>query len=534
MQELLLKDNFNFSKYIDTVEDYDPILYIGYVTEVNGLEVISKGPCAQKGEICSIKLDDGSLLMAEVVALKDSYVKLTVFGLTDGIEVGCEVVASGKPLQVPVGWNLLGRTIDATGMPCDGLGELNPSAYYPAVKPAPDAMTKKEIKRRITTGVRSIDAMLTIGKGQRIGVFAGSGVGKSTLLSMIARNTDADINVIGLIGERGREVLDFINRDLGVEGMKRSVVIVAKGDEPAICRLRAAQVCTAIAEYFRDQGKDVMLMMDNVTRFAKAQREISISSGEVPAQRGYPPSVFDSIPKLLERTGTNDKGSITAIYAVLVDGDDMNEPIADTVRGVLDGHIVLSRSLADSYHYPAIDVLESISRLSKRVTGKMTQKAVGKIRELMAVYQNNLRMINTGIYEKGTSPKIDEAIDAHEGIEEFLKQEEYEPCPMKETLDWLSRLSGVEIPLDEYRENPQESLENSLQNQGGQIQSGKDFSKQFYPEQIQGEQIKSGEVLGQHINTEIPSETGNQDSENMKAENPEAGHSDSESQMNIV
>ena len=315
-------------------------------------------------------------------------------------------------------------------------------------------MTKKEIDRRITTGVRVIDSMLTVGKGQRLGIFAGSGVGKSTLLSMIARNTDADINVIGLIGERGREVLDFIDRDLGEEGMRRSVVVVAKGDEPAICRLRAAQVCTAVAEYFRDQGKDVMLMMDNVTRFAKAQREISLSSGEVPAQRGYTPSVFDSIPKLLERTGTNDRGTITAFYAVLVDGDDMNEPIADTVRGVLDGHVVLSRKLAMEYHYPAIDVLQSISRLSKRVTGKMTQKAVGKVRELMAVYQNNAQMINAGIYTKGSSVQIDEAIDKHDEIEAFLKQEEDERCPMADTLDRLKALTGIDISEEEYEERP--------------------------------------------------------------------------------
>ena len=236
--------------------------------------------------------------------------------------------------------------------------------------------------------------------------------------------------------------------------MKRSVIVVATGDEPAICRLRAAQVCTAVAEFFRDQGKDVMLMMDNVTRFAKAQREISLSKGEPPAQAGYTPSVFDSLPKLLERTGTNDKGSITALYAVLVDGDDMNDPIADTVRGVLDGHIVLSRKLAAAFHYPAIDVLQSISRLSKRVTGRQTQRAYGKIRELMAVYQNNAQIINTGIYTKGNSPSIDNAIDKHDAIEEFLKQDEYEKCTMKDTLDKLSALSGVEIPETEYNENP--------------------------------------------------------------------------------
>lgn len=447
-------DMFNFKKYVNQVEDFDPVLYTGYITAVNGLEVISKGPCAKIGEICTIKTSSGEKLLAEVVGLEGSTVKLTVYGLTDGLDVGCEVIASGKGLQVPVGDGLLGRVIDATGKPCDGKGDITPDAYYPAIKAAPDAMKKREINRRITTGVRAIDSMLTVGKGQRLGIFAGSGVGKSTLLSIIARFTDADVNVIGLIGERGREVLDFIERDLGAEGMKRSVIVVAKGDEPAICRLRAAQVTTAIAEYFRDKGKDVVLMMDNITRFAKAQREISLSSGEVPAQRGYTPSVFDSIPKLLERTGTNDKGSITGFYAVLVDGDDMNEPIADTVRGVLDGHIILSRKLSMENHYPAIDVLQSISRLNKRVTGRVTQQAVNKIRELMAIYQNNEQMITTGIYQKGTSAKIDEAIDKHDAIEEFLEQEEDEECPMKETLDKLSILSQIEIPQTEYVEAP--------------------------------------------------------------------------------
>lgn len=447
-------DNFNFSKYTSLAESCDPVLYTGYVTQVNGLEVVSKGPCAKIGEICSIKLADGSRLTCEVVGLEGSCVKLTVYGLTEGIEVGCEVIATGKSLQVPVGESLLGRVIDATGCALDGKGEIIPTEYYPAIKAAPDAMTKKEINRRVQTGVRTIDSMLTVGKGQRLGIFAGSGVGKSTLLSIIARFTDADVNVIGLIGERGREVLDFIERDLGEEGMRRSVIVVAKGDEPAICRLRAAQVATAVAEYFRDQGKDVMLMMDNITRFAKAQREISLSAGQAPAQRGYTPSVFDSIPKLLERTGTNDKGSITAFYAVLVDGDDMNEPIADTVRGVLDGHIVLSRKLSMQNHYPAIDVLQSISRLSKRVTGRETQKAVGKIRTLMSIYENNIQMITTGIYQKGTSAQIDEAIDKHDAIEEFLEQEEDEECLMSDTLKRLSAISEVPIPEEEFVEQP--------------------------------------------------------------------------------
>ena len=453
-QEESIYSHFKFSKYLDQIKNSEPIKYIGHVCTVKGLEILSKGPCAKIGEICTIKKSDGTEVLSEVVGLNENIVKLTVYGLTDGIEIGCEVIASGETLKVPVGYSLLGRTINAVGKPCDNLGEIIPETYYPAVQIAPDAMTKLEINKRITTGVRAIDSLLTIGKGQRIGIFAGSGVGKSTIMGMIARNTNADINVIGLIGERGREVLDFINRDLGPEGMKRSVVVVAKGDEPAICKMRAAQVCTAVAEFFRDKGKDVMLMMDNVTRFAKAQGEICLSSGEAPAQRGYPSSVFDSIPKLLERTGTNDKGSITAFYAVLVDGDDMDEPISDCVRGVLDGHIVLSRKLASNFHYPAIDVLQSISRLSRRVTGEKTRLAVGKIRTLMSVYQTNAVMINSGIYQKGTSPSIDEAISKHEQIEEFLKQKEYEKVTMEDTLKSLSILSEIEIPLEEYSETP--------------------------------------------------------------------------------
>ena len=453
-QEESIYSHFKFSKYLDQIKNSEPIKYIGHVCTVKGLEILSKGPCAKIGEICTIKKSDGTEVLSEGVGLNENIVKLTVYGLTDGIEIGCEVIASGETLKVPVGYSLLGRTINAVGKPCDNLGEIIPETYYPAVQIAPDAMTKLEINKRITTGVRAIDSMLTIGKGQRIGIFAGSGVGKSTIMGMIARNTNADINVIGLIGERGREVLDFINRDLGPEGMKRSVVVVAKGDEPAICKMRAAQVCTAVAEFFRDKGKDVMLMMDNVTRFAKAQGEICLSSGEAPAQRGYPSSVFDSIPKLLERTGTNDKGSITAFYAVLVDGDDMDEPISDCVRGVLDGHIVLSRKLASNFHYPAIDVLQSISRLSRRVTGEKTRLAVGKIRTLMSVYQTNAVMINSGIYQKGTSPSIDEAISKHEQIEEFLKQKEYEKVTMEDTLKSLSSLSEIEIPLEEYSETP--------------------------------------------------------------------------------
>lgn len=445
---------FNFTKYLESVVEAETIKYTGRVIAVRGLQIESNGPRSVIGEMCSIVLRDGTSLLAEVVGLEDNKVHLTAFGETKGIEVGNEVIASGSVLQVPVGMNLLGRTLDATGRPCDNLGELVPETYYPAINTAPDPLTKLPVNKRLTTGVRAIDSLLTVGKGQRIGIFAGSGVGKSTLLSMIARNTDADINVIGLIGERGREVLDFINRDLGKEGLKRSVIVVATGDQPAICRLRAAYVCTAIAEYFRDKGKDVMLMMDSVTRFAQAQREIGLSNGEPPAQSGYPPSVFDLIPKLLERGGTNDKGSITAFYTVLVDADDFNEPITDKVRGTLDGHIVLNRQLAQAYHYPAIDVLASISRLSKRVSGKQTQIAAGKIRTLMATYRDNSTMITAGIYQKGNSASIDAAIDKHDEIEDFLKQEEFDPCPMKDTLDKMALLAEVEIPEEEYSEAP--------------------------------------------------------------------------------
>lgn len=453
---------FNFSKYIKTVEDFDPIVYIGYVSAVSGKQIVSNGPVARIGEICTIKFKNGKEIFAEVVGLDKKQVLLTPYGDTEGIEIGCEVVGSGKTLQVPVGMSLLGRTIDATGKPCDGLGELLPEAYYPALNVPTDPMKKKPINRRITTGVRSIDAMLTCGKGQRIGIFAGSGVGKSTLLGMIARNTDAEINVVGLIGERNREVLDFINNDLGKEGMKRSVVVVATGDQPAICRLRAAYVCTAIAEYFRDQGKDVFMMVDNVTRFAKAQLEIGIANGEPPTASGYPASVYSMIPALMERTGTSDKGTITAFYAVLVDGDDMDDPIADCVRGVLDGHIVLSRKLASAYHYPAVDVLPSISRLQRRVTGPFTKKAYARIRGLMATYQNNALMINSGMYTKGDSTAIDEAIDKYDEIEEFLKQDEYEKCTMEDTLNKLGAVSGIEIPKEEYVEAP--NLEKSVEN----------------------------------------------------------------------
>ena len=446
-----------FDKYINAVEKSETILYTGRVTAVRGMLIESFGPRSVIGEMCSIKFmrEDKSVL-AEVVGLNGAIVQLMVYDETKGIEIGCEVVASGNVLQVAVGPELLGRVIDATGKPYDDKPEIVTDTFYPALASPPNPMERRPPKERIVTGVRAIDSLLAVAKGQRLGIFAGSGVGKSTLLSMIARNTNADINVIALVGERGREVLDFIQRDLGEEGLKRSVVVVATSDKSSIARLRAAYTATAVAEYFRDQGKDVMLMFDSVTRFAHAQREIGLAAGEAPAQRGYPPSVFDLLPKLLERSGTNKKGSITGFYTVLVDGDDMDEPISDKVRGTLDGHIVLSRKLAQSAHFPAIDVLASISRLSKRVSGEKTQEAVVILRRKMALYAENADMITVGAYQPGSSALIDDAIASHDAIENFLMQEENSPAPIEETLQLLGKIAGVDIPPEEYQQKVEE------------------------------------------------------------------------------
>lgn len=442
-----------FDKYINTIERTEPIKYTGSVIAVKGLMIECNGPRSVIGEICTIHVDSlKTNVLAEVVGLEDNIIRLMAFGETRGIEIGSVVVASGHVLEVPVGKQLLGRVIDATGKPYDGKGEILPETYYPALNNPPNPMSRKSIDRRVVTGVRAIDSLLTVGKGQRLGIFAGSGVGKSTLLSTIARNTSADINVIALIGERGREVKDFIENDLGEEGLKRSVLVVATSDTPSIARLRAAYVATAIAEYFRDQGKDVMMLFDSVTRFAHAQREIGLATGEPPAQRGYPPSVFDMLPKLLERTGTNDKGSITAFYTVLVDGGDMDEPIADKVRGTLDGHIVLSRELAGKQHYPAIDMLSSISRLAKRVSGTNTNKAVQRLKKWIALYSEQEDFIKLGVYQRGNSTEIDEAIEHHEELEDFLCQDTHEHLTIEDTLQRLSQVSGIEIPEEEYAE----------------------------------------------------------------------------------
>lgn len=460
-----------FDKYVETVDSTDPIKYTGVVNRVRGMLIESIGPQAVIGEVCQIFLSRGNVpVFAEVVGLSGTTVQLMSYSDIQGIEIGCKVIATGSVLTVPVGNSLLGRVLDPLGKAADGKGEISSNLHYPALAAPPDAMKRKPIKDRIVTGVRAIDGLLAVGRGQRLGIFAGSGVGKSTLLGMIARNTNADVNVIALIGERGREVVDFIENDLGPEGLKRSVVIVATSDQSPIARIRGAYVATAVAEYFRDQGNDVMLMFDSVTRFAKAQREIGLAIGEPPATRGYTPSVFETLPRLLERSGTSDKGSITGFYTVLVDGDDMDEPISDTVRGILDGHIILSRKLAQKYHYPAIDVLASVSRLANRVSGEVTRKAAGYLRRLMAVYDEAEDMINVGAYQKGTNPAIDEAIAHHVKIEEFLNQEVADTAPIENTLERMGTVADMEIPAIEanpagpgatrkYESQPQPPLE---------------------------------------------------------------------------
>jgi len=440
-----------FEKYLKTTDLVDPIKCVGHITKVQGILIESRGPQAVIGEICRIELNDETRenILAEVVGLRDEIVQLMVYGETGGIEIGCRVVASGSCLDVAVSPKLLGRILDPLGKPLDGKPAIESSIRYPALATGPDPYHRPRIKERISTGIRAIDGLLAVGRGQRLGIFAGSGVGKSTLLGMIARNTSADVNVIALIGERGREVNEFIENDLGPEGLARSVVIVTPSNSPPLARQRGAYVATAVAEYFRDEGLDVMLLFDSLTRFARAIREIGLASGEPPATRGYPPSMFDSMPKLLERCGTSEKGTITGFYTILVDGDDMDEPVSDTVRGILDGHLILSRNLAQRYHYPAVDILASISRLANVVSGTETKKAVAVIRRLLADYADSEDLISVGAYRQGSNPKIDDAIAKRDDIENFLIQAVDEKSTVPETLNALGKIAGVEIPEDE-------------------------------------------------------------------------------------
>lgn len=440
---------FTAANYLPIVESVASIKCTGKVSQILGLTIEGDGPAVNMGEYCLIKTKDGELLPSEVVGFKSGRVILMPLGEMTGISPGCEIIASGQQLRVEVGEGLLGRVLDGLGNPMDQKGPLLSGQFYPLNANPPNPLTRKRINAPLALGIKAIDGLLTCGRGQRVGIFAGSGVGKSTLLGMIARNTDADINVIGLIGERGREVRDFLERDLGPEGLARSVVVVATSDQPALVRIKGAMVATAVAEYFRDRGYDVMLMMDSVTRFAMAQREVGLAVGEPPTTRGYTPSVFAMLPRLLERSGTADQGSITGLYTVLVEGDDMNEPIADAVRGILDGHIVLSRELAHLNHYPAIDVLASVSRLMVELVSKEHLRTAGELRNNLATYRNNQDLINIGAYSRGSNPQIDSAISMISTINDFLRQGVEEKISYAATVSRLITMMGGNLDNEE-------------------------------------------------------------------------------------
>lgn len=418
-----------------------PVRRVGRVLRVTGLIIESEGPNLAMGDVCSIQSPgDDEPIFAEVVGFRDHHLLLMPLGETHRLRSGSEVVASAFASRVPVGNALLGRVISGLGQPMDGKGPLNCECRPHLHSAPPDPLTRQRIREPLATGVRAIDSFTPVGCGQRLGIFAGSGVGKSTLLGMMARRAESDVNVIALVGERGRELREFIEKDLGEEGLSRSVLVCATSDQPALVRLRAASLATAIAEEFRDAGKSVLFMMDSVTRFAMAQREIGLAVGEAPSSRGYTPSVFSLLPRLLERTGASDRGSITAFYTVLVEGDDMNEPIADAVRGILDGHIVLTRRLATANHFPAIDVLESVSRVTNDICSPEEIAAVSKARDLLAVYRENEDLVNIGAYAKGASPRVDLAISKNESLVRFLRQGVDERCSRPDTFAQLAEV----------------------------------------------------------------------------------------------
>ena len=414
----------------------------GRVSDLIGLIVEATGLEAEIGEVCDVRAGRGrGPVPAEVVGFRAGRTLLMPLGDLHGLAPGHEVTATGRPVSVPVGAELLGRVLDGLGNPLDGGPVLEARARRPIEASPPDPLARTRIDEQVSLGVRALDSLVPCGRGQRLGIFAGSGVGKSSLLGMIARSTDADVNVICLVGERGREVREFIERDLG-DGLERSVVVVATSDQPALVRIKAALTATTIAEAFRDMGANVMLMMDSVTRFAMAQREVGLAIGEPPATRGYTPSVFAMLPRLLERSGTSDTGSITGLYTVLVDGDDFNEPIADAVRSILDGHVVLTRELAHAGHYPAVDVLQSVSRLTTEIQDDVARSAAQEVRGLLAAYRDKRDLIAIGAYQRGTDPRTDLAIDAQPAIESFLRQSVTEPSSAEDARELLVGLAG--------------------------------------------------------------------------------------------
>jgi flagellum-specific ATP synthase len=427
----------DFSRFATAIDRADLVRVVGKVVQVVGLVIEAQVQGVFVGELCRIEVTDTHFIRCEVVGFKEEKVLLMPLGPMAGIRPGSRIFATGAPIQVKVGMGLLGRVLNGLGEPMDNKGELEFETVYNIDNDPPDPVMRPRITTVMKTGVRAIDGLLTVGNGQRIGIFAGSGVGKSTLMGMLARNCSADINVISLVGERGREVKDFIEESLGEEGLKRSVVVCATSDVPPLIRLKGAMIGTAIAEYFRDQGKNVLFMMDSVTRFAMAQREIGLATGEPPTTKGYTPSVFAMLPRLMERAGTSEKGSITAIYTVLVDGGDMDEPVADAARGILDGHMVLSRDLAAKNHYPCIDVGQSVSRLFSAIAADKHKKAAGQLREALAKYTEAEDLINIGAYVKGSNPKIDYAVEKIDSINAFLRQGTFDDVPYEKTVQTI-------------------------------------------------------------------------------------------------
>jgi flagellum-specific ATP synthase len=443
----------DYGRYFELLHQAATIRPAGRVVEVVGLTVESEGPAVNVGETCIIeRLGQRSTIIAEAVGIRKGRLILMPFGDTSGIGPGCVVAPTGGRFTVPVGEGLLGRVINGLGRPIDNKGELPNVRRQVVDADPPPPMSRPRIDEHISTGIRAIDTLLAMGRGQRMGIFAGSGVGKSTLLGMIARNSDADVIVIGLVGERGKEVRDFLDRDLGPEALKRTVMVVSTSDRPSLERLKGAFVATAVAEYFRDQGKNVMLLIDSITRLAMAQREVGLTAGEPPTTRGYPPSVFAMMPRLLERAGRSAKGSITGIYSVLVEGDDFSEPVADTVRSILDGHIVLSRRLASQNHYPAIDILDSVSRVAPEVTPQDKLPLTNRFKDIMATYREAEDLINIGAYKPGASPEIDLALKKISPMRKFLRQGIFETADPEDGWQQLVEVlkdEGIPVPAGE-------------------------------------------------------------------------------------
>ncbi len=439
----------DLSAYRSRVEELHTVEQRGRIAQVIGLTIEVEGLAPRLGELCWI-YGDGGRVAAEVVGFRTGYTLLMPLGEMDGVRPGSPVTATRRRFRAPAGRGLLGRVLDGLGRPLDGKGPLVVDDWVPIRNHAPHPLRRRPIREPICTGIRAIDGLITVGKGQRIGIFAGSGVGKSSLLGMIARNTQADVNVIALIGERGREVRDFIEQSLGPEGMARTVLVVSTSNEAPLVRIKAAWVATAIAEHFRDvQGLDVTFLMDSVTRFAMAQREVGLAVGEPPAMKAYPPSVFTLLPRLMERTGASHRGTVTAFYTVLVEGDDFNEPISDAVRSILDGHMMLSRELAAQNHYPAIDVLHSASRLMAQLVSPAHLEAAGRLREALATYQEVRDLIHIGAYVPGSNPEVDQAIRIFEEAKSFLRQSSDQATPFAETEAWLQRLVRPAEETDE-------------------------------------------------------------------------------------